>query len=315
MAITIKENVLLAPSTVYKIGGPARFFVEVSAKEEIIEAAAFVRAKSLPFFILGAGSNVLISDAGYNGIVLRLVGGKVRIENDGRLSADAGVMMARAVAQSVRAGLAGFEWGIGVPGTVGGSVRGNAGCFGSEMKDVVESVEVCDTAQQATHTIQHTSCEFAYRDSIFKKHPEWIILSATLKLQKENPKKIQEKVLAYTKERAQKQDIGTKSCGCIFKNFAWKKITCEKERLLKHFPEFELFRESEMIPASFVIDQAGWKGKAIGRVRVSKKHANFFVNDGGASAEEAAMLISAVKNDILRRFGIALEEEIQFVGY
>lgn len=314
MAITIRKNIPLAPYTVYKIGGPARFFIEASAKKEIIEAAAFVRAKRLPFFILGAGSNVLISDAGYNGVIIRIAGGETGI--DGSLfHADPGVMMARAAHDAMRNELAGFEWAVGIPGTIGGSIRGNAGCFGGEMKDVIKSVEVFDAAKGTTYAISRKQCAFAYRDSIFKHHPEWVILSAVFELRKGNLEDIQKKTSAIAAERRRTQDIGTKSCGCIFKNFMWGEVRGDKERLLKCFPEFEQFRENETLPASFVIDQAGWKGKAIGRVRVSKKHANFFVNEGGASAEEAVMLISAVKNDIMKKYGLFLKEEMELVGF
>lgn len=312
--MTIKENILLAPYTIYALGGQARFFVDVSAKEEIIEAAAFARTKCLPFFILGAGSNVLISDAGYNGVIIRIAGGETR-SDDSLFHADSGVMMARAAHEAIRNGLAGFEWAVGIPGTIGGSIRGNAGCFGGEMKDVIKSVEIFDTERNTSCAIPRKQCVFGYRDSIFKHHPEWVILSAVFELRKGDPEDMQKKISAIAAERRRTQDIGTKSCGCIFKNFMWEELRGGKERLLKCFPEFEPFRENEMLPASFVIDQAGWKGKKIGKIRVSKKHANFFVNEGGASAEEAMMLISAVKNDIMKKYGIFLQEEIQPVGF
>lgn len=311
--VNIRENVSLAPYTIYRIGGPARFFVEVKDVEELKEAVVFSFKKEAPFFILGVGSNILISDSGFPGLVIHLKDGSVKVEEE-RLTAGAGVMVARAVLASARAGLTGFEWGIGIPGTVGGSVRGNAGCFGGEMKDIVESVEIFDVKIGQIYTLSFRDCEFGYRDSMFKRHPERIILSATLKLQKGETQKIQEKIKKIMAERSVKQDIGTKSCGCIFKNIAWEKVGIDKEKLFERFPELREFRDRPNIPASFLIDKAGLKRKRVGKVFISPKHANFFVNEGGASADEVRQLIQLAKEEVEKKYRLRLEEEIVYVG-
>ncbi|QQG45238.1 MAG: UDP-N-acetylmuramate dehydrogenase [Candidatus Sungiibacteriota bacterium] len=345
MPVTIKENISLAPHTIYKIGGPARYFVETKNSDELKQALDFVATKKVPIFVLGAGSNILVSDKGFDGLVIRMAGGEVKVEGE-RLTADAGVMMAQAVLKSAQAALSGFEWAIGVPGTIGGSVRGNAGCFGAEMKDVVESVKILDLGKSDFPRksdfliLKNTQCEFSYRDSIFKKHPEWIILSATLKLQKGDPAKIQEKIKRITAERAQKQDIGTKSCGCIFKNISWAPLEVSrplaaaavpsgqggpltgwarkdinKEKILSQFPELEQFKDQPNVPASFLIDRAGLKGKSVGHVFISPKHANYFVNEGGATAEGVVTLIGIAKDTVRHKYELSLEEEIQYVGF
>ena len=237
MSLEIKENISLAPYTIYKIGGAARFFVEARSEDGARKAIEFANEQKLPFVIIGAGSNMLVSDKGFDGVAIRMSGGEVRVDPsaDGgeRLVCDAGVMMARAVLAAAKVGLAGFEWGIGVPGTIGGSVRGNAGCFGSEMKDVVESVEVFDAAQHAMRKMNNNECEFGYRDYVFKKHPEWIILSARLNLMPGDAAAIQQEVQRITMERLAKQDIGTKCCGCNFKNTVWGRKETKKEKLLE----------------------------------------------------------------------------------
>lgn len=308
MSLVIQENIPLAPYTMYKIGGPARFFVEARNSDDLKEALTFAEKNKFFFFLLGSGSNVLISDRGFDGVAIWLSGGGVRVAGE-KLSVDAGVMMARAVSESAKAGLAGFEWGIGIPGTVGGSVRGNAGCFGGEMKDVVESVEVLDAPNAALRTLGNSDCEFNYRDSIFKRHSKWVIVSATLALKKGDPHIIQENIKRITQERFQKQDIGTKSCGCIFKNVPW----IHKEKLLTQFPELIKFQNMPNIPASYLIDASGLKGFRKRNVTVSEKHANYFVNEGGASAKEVLALITTVKDVVMQKFGIALEEEIQYI--
>lgn len=309
----IKENTSLAPHTVYKIGGPAYFWAEVRTPEELIAALSFAKEKNVDFFVLGAGSNILVSDRGYPGLIIHLADDKVEISGT-KVKVGAAVMMASVVAKTAQADLGGFEWAIGIPGTFGGSVRGNAGCFGGEVKDVVESVDVFDSKKVTSYALPATSCEFGYRDSIFKRHPEWIILSATLALKKGNPDEIQKKIKEITLERTKKQDIGTKSCGCIFKNVSWGRRDINREQLISRFPELLQFKERSNIPASFLIDAAGLKGGQVGKVFVSPRHANYLVNQGGATAEEVVMLIAIVKDTVRRKFGIILEEEIQYVG-
>ncbi|MBI3442539.1 MAG: UDP-N-acetylmuramate dehydrogenase [Candidatus Sungbacteria bacterium] len=314
MAMEVKENVPLAPYTIYKIGGPARFFVKASSADDVREALAFAAEKKLPFVIIGAGSNMLVSDRGFDGVAIRMAGGEVRLEGE-RLVCDAGVMMARAVLAAGKAGLAGFEWGIGVPGTIGGSVRGNAGCFGHEMKDAVERVEIFDVAKNENRIMQNPECEFGYRDSIFKKHPEWIILSATLKLKRGNAALIQQEVQRITMERLAKQDIGTKCCGCIFKNTPWGREDTDREKLAARFPELAAFAGQSHVPTSFLLDRAGLKGTRIGGAVVSPKHANFFINEGMASADDVRALIDRAKEEVRNKFGILIEEEIQYIGF
>ena len=311
----IRENVSLAPFTVYAIGGQARYFVEARTNEDIRDAIRFGRDRGVPFFIFGAGSNVLVSDKGFPGIAIRVLGGSVSIEG-GAFRVDAGVKMAAAAAEAASVGLSGFEWAVGIPGTVGGSVRGNAGCFGGEMKDVVSRVDVLDTSDREFPVREFSSrdCGFGYRHSIFKAHPEWIILSVTLSLAGGDPDIIRDRIISITRARTEKQDIGTKSCGCIFKNVSWD-AAGGKEFFLGRFPEYLEIADLPNIPAAFLIDRAGLKGERAGNAVISPKHANFFVNDGGASAEDVRRLIRRVEDVVRRAYGITLEPEIQYVGF
>lgn len=316
-ALDIQEGVTLAPYTIYKLGGPARYFARVDSAKVLDEALLFAQEKGVPFFIMGAGSNTLVSDAGYSGLVIHMEGGDVRFEGE-HMIADAGVMMARAAGEAAREGCAGFEWGIGIPGTIGGSVRGNAGCFGGEMKDVVVRVHVVMVGEDGVlskRELSNEECAFAYRHSLFKEHPEMVITQAVLALSPGNKEDIQDKVRAITQERVQKQSIGAQCAGCIFKNISWQRKDIDKEKLLRDFPELAQFVQRDTIPTSFLIDHADLKGKRIGRVSVSLQHANFFVNEGGATAEHVAMLIGAVKDALLRKYGVIPEEEIQYVGF
>lgn len=324
MAFIIKENISFAPRTIFKIGGKARFFIEAKNSDELIEALDFSRARNVPFFILGAGSNILVSDKGFDGLVIRIIGGELKVMGS-KLIVGAGAMMANAVNAASKAGLSGFEWGVGIPGTIGGSIRGNAGCFGSEMAQVIEQVRVLEVktqnAKRKTTTqnlkpfkLNNKGCQFGYRDSIFKRHPEWVILSAVLKLKKGDPEKIQKKIIEHTRRRAETQDIGAKCAGCIFKNVSWGDVSNRRD-LISKFPDFKKFETKENIPAGFLIDNSGLRGRRVGGAFISPKHANYFVNDGTAKAEDIVKLISLAKNTVKKNYGIELEEEIQYIGF
>ena len=310
----VQENILLAPYTIYKIGGPARYFIECASQEDVESAVEFAAEKNLPFFILGAGSNMLVADAGFEGAAIRVSGGVVRAEGE-RLIADAGVMMARAVSVAAAARLAGFEWGIGVPGTIGGSVRGNAGCFGGEMRDVIETVAVLDARSGARRVVQATECVFGYRDSFFKKNPHIIILSVILGLTRADPADIQKRIREVTAMRAARQDIGSKCAGCIFRNAAWPEEERACAHLVERFPDLAEFEASPHIPASYLIDHAGLKGRRAGQAVISAKHANYFINEGGGRAADIRALIDMAKTEVKEKYGICLEEEIQYIGF
>ena len=283
----IREHVLLAPYTVFKIGGPARYFCEVATVEELQEAFSWASGKSLPYVVLGAGSNVLVSDTGFSGLAIRMALREIRKEKEHDIYFGAGVSMASAVSVSIAEGRSGFEWGVGIPGTIGGSVYGNAGCFGGEMKDVVESVEVFDSQTAKNYKLSTINCEFGYRNSIFKKHPEWIIVGASLQLVAGDSTLSRQKVLEYTKKRTASQDIGTQCAGCIFKNPAH--------------------------PAGYLIDTAGLKGARVGAAMVSNRHANYIINTGGATARDVRALIGTIKEKVKQIHGVELEEEIRYI--
>lgn len=312
MTSDIQENVSLRPHTVFKIGGRARFFVEVCSREDMQSALEFAKTKGLPFFMAGAGSNILVSDKGLNGLFIKNLAKNTEIKGE-EMFCESGAMMPYIADRAAKAGLSGFEWGIGVPGTVGGSVRGNAGCYGGEMKDVVRSVEVFDADNRRTRTFLNEECEFHYRDSVFKRNPGIVVLSATLVLKKGTEVAVRARMRELTKRRGDTQDIGAKCAGCIFKNVLWARRDINKEELIRRFPALNRFENDSAISAGFLIDEAGLKGKKIGGAQISRKHTNFFINSGDATAEDIVMLIAIAKEYVHRKFGILLEEEIQYV--
>ncbi|OHA08523.1 MAG: UDP-N-acetylenolpyruvoylglucosamine reductase [Candidatus Sungbacteria bacterium RIFCSPLOWO2_01_FULL_59_16] len=332
MPAIIKDQEPLASHTVFRIGGPARHFVEAADREAVVTAIRAARRSGRPWIILGAGSNVLAADRGFDGTVIHPTGGEIRIEGN-RLAADAAASMARVVSESLAHGLAGFEWAIGVPGTIGGSVRGNAGCFGSEMKDVTERVSVYDAVRDLVAEWPAAEAAFGYRESVFKHRPELVILGATLALGPGDAEAARQKVQGYARARMDqvpealgreffnpgghpsRQEVGVPTAGSIFKNVLWSRRGVDKSNLLRRFPAFAAFTDNPGLPAGFLIDECGLRGRKIGGAMISPKHANFIINVGGATAEDVITLISIAKEYVHRRFGLLLEEEIQYIGF
>ncbi len=310
--MNIQKNIPLAQYTTFKIGGPAGFFCEAKNEKEILEALKFAQEKKLPVFILGGGSNVLVSDKGFNGLVTKIQNTKYKIL-DTKIECGAGCVLSKIVSESVRSGLTGLEWAAGIPGTVGGAVRGNAGAraLGGEMGDTIESVRVLDVDDLQIKTYDLQMCEYDYRNSIFKQNSNLIILSAIFKLKKgdktEGEKKIQE-ILAKRKE---KQPMEFPSPGSFFKNPVVK-----DKKLIQQF-ETDTGQKilDGKIPAPWLIEEAGMKGEKIGSAMVSEKHANFIVNTGDATAENVIMLAAIIKTKVRNKFDIQLQEEVQMVGF
>ncbi|OGZ56692.1 MAG: UDP-N-acetylenolpyruvoylglucosamine reductase [Candidatus Ryanbacteria bacterium RIFCSPLOWO2_02_FULL_45_11c] len=321
--MNIQEHIALMSYTYMKVGGPARFFVEVKTEKELWEAIAWAKNKNIPVVVLGAGSNVLVADKGFDGLVVRMCCSKLSCDGE-RVYAGAGVSMAQVSAFSLQNKLTGFEWAVGIPGTVGGSVYGNAGCFGGEMKDVVDDVTVFNIKISKSYKLKAINCDFAYRESIFKKQKDLIILGATVKLNSlwdAEKKEKQVWIQHMMRERVAEQAIGERTMGSTFKG-----VLCTDEllwRMQQHDARFQksgntcwvFLNRRGMISAGFFIEQAGLKGKKIGGVAVSHKHANFLVHDGTGTAEHAMMLIAYTKEHVHRKFGIMLEEEIQYIGF
>lgn len=307
--LDIKKNIPLKNYTTFHIGGPAKFFVEVESEDELLEALQYAKENSLEFFILGGGSNLLVSDKGFDGFVIKIRNSKFEIRNSS-IECGAGVSLAMAVNESMNRGLGGLEWTGGISGTIGGAVRGNAGAFGSCMKDAIQSVKAIDTKDLGIKIYDLKKCEFEYRSSVFKENKNLIILSAVLKLEKGNKEKIQNKVKEIIKKRELKHPKEN-SAGSFFKN-----PIVENKELVEEFERDQSIKcRDNKIPAGWLIEQAGLRGKKIGGAMVSEKHANFIVNTGDATAEDVIMLVSFIKQQVRDKFGIELREEVQYLGF
>lgn len=273
----------------FRIGGRADFFYRLKDNRLLPAIIKFCNIKKLPIFIFGGGSNILFDDKGFRGFVIKIETDQVEI-NGNRIKADAGVYVSHLIKKSVEKGLSGLEKWIGLPGTVGGAVRGNAGCNGLETKDVLIGATLIDFKTGDIRQVKNAYFHYTYRDSRIKKTGE-IVMDATLKLEKRifSAKKQKEFMDEIRKFRIEKQPFG-KTTGSFFKN------------------------PSPDTPAGMLIDQAGLKGKIIGKAQISSKHANFFLNLGGATYKEMIELARLAKREVKSKFNINLEEEVQIVS-
>ena len=286
----IKQNVVLAKYTTYKIGGPADYFISVKNFEELKKALQFAGDNSLSIFILAGGSNVLFSDDGFRGLVIKIDNKELNVKGN-EITAGAGVLMNDLVSQSIENSLAGLEWAGGLPGTVGGAVRGNAGCFGSEIKDVVKEVAVI-TYGGETKLYKNEDCYFSYRESVFKHNKE-IIMSTVFKLRAGNRESL--KAIAFDHIKYRQMKHRTPSCGSVFKN-------CFLE-------------DGSVLPAGALIKVCGLTGKTSGGARITEEHANIIHNFNHAKAADVLDLINLAKEKVKKEFGVELEEEVQLVGF
>lgn len=303
-----KVNISLVPYTTFKIGGPAKYFFIAKSTKDLINAAKTARSLQMPFFVLAGGSNVLVSDKGFGGLVIYVQNTNYKIQGT-RLYAEAGVDFPVLVRETGKRGLAGLEWAGGLPGSVGGAVRGNAGAFGGEVKDSILFVEVLDTKGNV-RKLKNKDCKFSYRSSVFKEK-NWIVISATFRLQKGNKKTIQTLAKDHIQYRKERHPLEYPNAGSIFKNCDLKKFSKKMQKELSHVVKVDPF---PVVPTAYLISEAQAKGLRVGRAEVSRKHPNYIVNRGGASSKDVLRLIEKVKKVIKKKFSVTLEQEIHYVS-
>ncbi|MBU0620076.1 MAG: UDP-N-acetylmuramate dehydrogenase [Patescibacteria group bacterium] len=307
----IQKNIPLAPFTTFKVGGPAKFFIQVQNKIELINALKWAENNKKQIFILGGGSNVIINDNGINGLVIKINNKNIKVDKE-IVRCGAGTSLAEIINAGFNNNLSGIEWAIGIPmATIGGAVRGNAGAFGSLISDIVERIEVLDMQTKKFVFFKNKDCEFSYRESIFKNNKNYLIWSCVLKMQKSKKSEINAKLSKYLKIRKEKQET-MPSAGCIFKNLKISNLY-ELNANLANKAIKEGSVKCEMVGTRWLIDLMGLKGTIIGGAQISLEHANFIINTGNASAKDIIKLINYIKKQAKIKFNVRLEEEIQYL--
>ena len=310
--VTFATNVSLALHSSYRIGGPAQFFCEPKTVRGLATAVTHARELKLPIFILGGGTNIVFSDAGVFGVVIKPALTRIRVRGTA-LEAGAGALMADIVSVAIAHGLSGLEWAGGLPGTLGGAIRGNAGAFGGEIKDCLR--RVVSLPVQSKRLVAKTStaaaCNFDYRTSVFKEHSgEEIILSAQLYLKRGDKKVIADATAEKIAYRNARHPMEHPNVGSIFKNVAFGTIAPRRRAQFTAVVKTDPF---PVVPTAHLIAEAGLRGVSCGGAMISPKHPNFIVNALGATASDVKALARLVKETVRQKFGIELEEEIMYV--
>jgi UDP-N-acetylmuramate dehydrogenase len=306
-SLQVSTCVPLSRYTRFGIGGPADIYAETSGVEAFIAAMAIARESGLDYVVIGGGTNLIVSDAGFRGVVLRFVADRLMAAGD-RLVSDAGAVLQDLVDFSINRGLKGLETLAGIPGWVGAAVYGNAGAYGHSISERVHKVRFLDSGQ--VRVFDREECEFQYRESIFKDHKEWIILSTELILEPSDSAVLQKTAGDILKVRNEKFPPTMKCAGSIFKNF----LLAELPAAAAAEVPTTVIREGK-VPAAYFLEQVGAKGMVHGDIHIAGYHANLIYNGGKGTARELCHIIEVLKTRVRERFGIEVEEEVQYVGF
>lgn len=314
IGLAVLANEPLKNHTTFKIGGPARFFVRVNSKQDLLKCLRAAHELKLPFLLLGGGSNLLISEKGFDGIVIKMEAGAIEMGGAEQCSARtaivkcfAGCNLGAMIRESLKKNLSGLEFAANIPGTVGGGVWGNAGAYGKGVGDFVSEVEVIKLNFKSKDHVNlkvfsKEECGFEYRSSVFKKNLDLIIAEIKFELiVNEKATEAFDIINKEWKERMVKQPLDLPSAGCAFKNIGV---------VPKHLEQFAVHGK---IQAGRLIESVGLKGKKIGGAMISDKHANFIVNIDNASATDVIELIELAKKAVKEKFNLKLETEIQII--
>lgn len=298
----ILENEPMNKHTSFKVGGPARFFAKAESTEDLKAAMALAREKGLPYFILGNGTNLLVSDKGYNGVVITLTGDFSTIEDlgNGAFKVGAAIPLGRFARTTLKQGFAGIHKLAGIPGTLGGAIYMNAGAYGQEIGNCCTSVTILDS-EGNIRELAAADCNFGYRQSIFQKNKA-IILSAAFQLQ------------AASAEGKTVADLEAELAECMAKRKASQPLNMPNAGSTFKRLETGAKDTPTQIAPGYYIEQAGLKGHRIGGAEVSTLHANFIVNAGGATAADIKTLSEYVQQKVADKFGIQLKREIILLG-
>lgn len=282
--------------------------ITINSSSKLAQVIADIKRKNKLFFVIGGGTNLIANDSGFNGVVVKINNKNLNVSGD-KIICGAGLALGDLINTANKKGLAGLETLAGIPGTVGGAIVGNAGAYGREISDSLSRVKIFDG--EKLRWIPKKYCAFSYRNSVFKKQPSWIIFEAEFKLKKNNAAFLvnKSKEIIAIREKKYKPDI--RCAGSIFKNILEDSSIGRK--LKNKIPPDKIIVGK--IPAGFLLEQVGAKGMRQGGIYVANHHGNLIINDGHGTARDAKALIEVLKSKIKNRYGIELEEEVQYLGF
>lgn len=308
----LKEHEVMREHTTMRVGGVADFYYEAKTVDDLVKAVKTVQKAKVPYFILGNGSNIIFSDYGFPGLVIKNSSANVAFMSEkSQVIADSGASLAKLILDCVSRDFSGLEFLFGVPGTVGGAVYGNAGAYGQSIGDLVKFVTVLLPEEGKIEQLPGKWLEFGYRSSKLKKikgQQKPVILSVRLQLAQSKQEEIIHRINLWKNKRLETQPIG-QSAGCVFKNPIPQALSDVAGAGSQNMPQLPKERT-----AGYMLDKSGAKKMRVGAARVSAKHANFILNTDGAKAQEIRELVEKMRAAVIDKFDINLEEEIEYVG-
>lgn len=304
--LTVSRHTPLSRYTRFGIGGPADLFAETASPEAFAQAVAAADVAAVPVMVIGGGTNLIVSDDGFRGLVLRYNAAGLTVDG-AVVTAHAGAVLQDLVDFANALGLKGLETLAGIPGWVGAAIYGNAGAYGHSLSERVLQVRFFDG--RCERAFDNAQCEFHYRESIFKRHKDWVILAVDLGLTPDDAAALTRISADILKIRNEKFPPTMKCAGSIFKNFLLRDLP---EAVAAQVPG-TVIREGK-VPAAWFLEQVGSKGARLGAIRVADYHANLIYNEGAGTARDLCLLIADLKQRVRERFGIEVEEEVQYVG-
>jgi len=305
--LKVHERVSLSQFTRFGIGGPAAVLVDTTDAGAFASALKVVRLAAVPHVVIGGGTNLVVSDAGFDGVVLRFRGANMDFSGHS-LKVEAGAVLQDVVDAGVARGLKGMETMTGIPGYLGAAVYGNAGAYGHSIQERVVRVHFTDG--ETLRTLNNSECEFEYRESLFKRHKDWVILSVELNFDQDDPAVLKKTAGDIRAIRDEKYPPTMKCAGSIFKNCFFAQLPPSVQAQIPP----KLVRDGK-VPSAWFLEQVGAKGIRRGDIQVATYHANLIYNDGAGTAEDLVAIIRQLKDSVQQRFGFCLEEEVQYVGF
>lgn len=303
----VLEMVPLSQYTRFAIGGPARLLFDTASEAAFIRALDVMAAVPDARAVIGAGTNLVVADAGFDGVILRYTGGKT--ERRGLLlHAQAGAVLQSVVDASIACGLKGLQTMTGIPGYLGGAVYGNAGAYGRSIHEMAERVRFW--ADGGVREFDNAACQFRYRTSIFKAHKDWIILSADLRLTEGHARELEHEAGQIRVIRDSKYPPTMKCAGSVFKNLIVAELPAEVQAVIP----LRVVREGK-VPSAWFLEQTNVKGMRRGDIQVAAYHANLIYNDGQGTAADLVWVIQELKRRVRETFGFEIEEEVQYIGF
>jgi UDP-N-acetylmuramate dehydrogenase len=305
--LTVLVNSPLSAYTRFRIGGPAAVFCDASDVEAFTQALHLAKSMALPRMVIGGGTNLIVSDSGFEGVIMRFTGAKI-MRDAVTMTIESGAVLQDVVDHSIGLGLKGMETLTGIPGYLGGAVYGNAGAYGHSIQELVQRVSFTDG--ERLQELDNRACQFHYRESIFKEQKDWVILSTELRFREGDEHELAKTAMDIRTIRDTKYPPSMKCAGSIFKNVFFAELPAAVQAEVPA----KVVREGK-VPSAWFLEQVEAKGIVRGDIKVATYHANLIYNDGAGSAADLIVIIEELKRRVRERFAFDLEEEVQFVGF